>query len=414
MNPRADDADDRFLWLEEIESAAATEWVHARNALTFDRLTGGPRFAELRTAIRQVLDAADRIPYPGWRGGYFYNFWQDAEHPRGLWRRTTPDHYRHEDPEWDVLIDLDALAAAEGENWVWEGVAVRRPADDRCLVSLSRGGADAVVVREFDLQRREFVADGFALPEAKSTVSWIDRDHIWVGTDFGPDSLTASGYPRIAKRWRRGTPLAEAETVFEGRHSDVSVGATHDTTVGYERDFVGRSLDFYHGEDFLLAPTGELLPIGKPSDAGWDVHRDWLTIRLRSPWTVDGTTYPAGALLVTRFDDFVAGGRELTVLFEPDEHTSLCGYAWTRNHLILDIMDDVRSRLEVLTPSADGTAWRREPLAGATGFDQIGIVDTDPEQHDEFLLSVTGFLRPDTLQWGRVAGPVETLKRAPA
>jgi prolyl oligopeptidase len=413
MVTRNDAGEDPYRWLEELDGPDAAGWVADRNAETVAAWTGGEGFAALRTGIRQVLDADDRIPYPGWRGdGHWYNFWTDAAHPRGLWRRTTLDEYRRPEPEWDVLLDVDALAAAEGENWVWQTVTVLRPGYRRCLISLSRGGADAVVVREFDLDRRAFVADGFTLPEARTDVCWIDADQIFVGTDVGPGSLTSSGYPRQVRRWRRGTPLAAAEVVHEGSVDDVTVYASHDPTPGYERDFVGRALDFYRTENYLLTGSGERVRIAVPEDAEWDAHREWLLIRLRSPWTVDGVTHPAGALLATRFDAFLAGGRELTVLFRPDDRTALSGHAWTRNHLLLTTLADVRSRLEVLTP--DATGWRREPLAGVPEFDHSEIVATDPDRDDAYLLSSEGFLQPATLRLGQVGGEVGTLKRQPA
>ncbi|SBT45649.1 prolyl oligopeptidase family serine peptidase [Micromonospora auratinigra] len=405
--------DDPYLWLEDLDGADAARWVRERNAETAAALTGSEAFAGLLAEIRQVLDADDRIPDPGWRGdGFYYNYWTDAAHPRGVWRRTTLDQYRRPEPAWDVLLDLDALAAEEGENWVWQQVTVLRPDYRRCLVSLSRGGADAVVVREFDLVRRAFVADGFTLPEAKTDVCWIDADHIFVGTDIGPGSLTSSGYPRVVRRWRRGTPLATAPVVHEGRAEDVAVYAWHDSTPGFERDFVGRSLDFYRVRRHLLTGAGELVPIDVPEDADSEVHREWLLIRLRSAWTVDGVTHPAGALLVTRFDAFLAGGRELTVLFRPDDRTALSGWAWTRHHLILATLVDVRSRLEVLTP--DDRCWRREPLPGAPADEHSRIVATEPDHDDAYLLDSEGFLQPATLRLGRVGGPVETLKREPA
>jgi prolyl oligopeptidase len=408
-----DEGDDPYLWLEDLDGVDTVGWVRERNAETVAALTAGEAFAGLQTEIRQVLDAEDRIPYPGWRGDHlYYDFWTDASHPRGLWRRTTLDQYRRAEPEWEVLLDLDALAAEEGENWVWQNVTVLRPGYERCLISLSRGGADAVVVREFDLGRRAFVEDGFTLPEAKSDVCWIDDDHIYVGTDFGPGSLTSSGYPRIAKRWRRGTPLSEADVVYEGRVDDIGVYASHDPTPGFERDFVGRSLDFYRSEKYLLTESGELTRIAVPEDAQSDVHREWLLIRLRSPWTVDGVTYPAGALLATRFDAFLAGGREMAMLFRPDDRTSLSYHVWTRDHLILATLVDVQGRLEVLTPGETG--WRREPLAGVPEFAHSRIVDTDPDHSDAYLLASEGFLRPATLRLGQVGGAVETLKREPA
>ncbi|MFD0783337.1 prolyl oligopeptidase family protein [Micromonospora azadirachtae] len=413
MTTGADGDDDPYLWLEDVDGAEAAQWVRDRNAETLATLTGAERFASLRAEIRQVLDADHRIPYPGWRGDrFYYNFWRDAAHPRGLWRRTTLDRYRRQVPEWDLLLDVDALAAEEGESWVWGGVTVLRPGYQRCLISLSRGGADATVVREFDLERREFVPGGFTLPEAKSDAGWIDLDHVYVATDFGPGSLTTSGYPRVVKRWRRGTPLAEAEVVYEARAEDVAVYASHDPTPGFVRDFVGRSLDFYRTENFLLTEAGERVRIPVPEDASWDVHREWLVIRLRSPWQVGAVTHPAGALLATRFDAFLAGERELTTLFCPDERTALSYHVWTRNHLIIATLVDVRSRLTVLTPGETG--WRREPLAGVPADEHSRLVETDPDLGDDYLLASEGFLRPATLRLGRVGGPVEVLKREPA
>ncbi|MEV6342537.1 prolyl oligopeptidase family serine peptidase [Actinoplanes sp. NPDC051851] len=402
------DGDDRYLWLEAVDGPEAMRWVRERSAEALEAL-GGDGFRRTKDAIREVLDSKERISYPSWRGdGFYYDFWRDAEHPRGQWRRTTLEQYRSEKPEWDVLLDVDALNAAEGENWTWGGATVLRPSYDRCLLSLSRGGADAAVIREFDLRDRAFVTDGFTLPEAKTDVGWIDADHIFVGTDFGDGSLTSSGYPRVVKRWRRGTPLAEAETVFEGETGDVTVRVHHDPTPGYTRDLVSRSLDFFRSEQFLLRPSGELVRIAIPEDADGDVHREWLLIRLRSQWR----GHRAGTLLVTGFDDFLGGGRDLTVLFAPDEHTSLSGYAWTRHHLILVTMTDVLSRAEILTPGTP--EWGREPLPGAGEFDDTRIVDTDPENSDEYLIAAEGYLQPAALSLGSVGGPLEVLKREPA
>jgi prolyl oligopeptidase len=405
--------EDPYLWLEDVTGPLALDWVRDRNAQTVGDLSGSIRFQDLRTEIRQVLDADDRIPFVRRRGEYLYNFWQDAAHPRGLWRRTTLAEYRRSEPDWQVLLDVDALAEQEGENWVWQGAAALRPGGYRvALVELSRGGADAAVVREFDLLERRFVTGGFGVPEAKTSVGWIDADRIYVGTDFGPGSLTSSGYPRVVKEWRRGTPLSDAAVVYEGRPEDVSVGAFHDPTEGFERDFVVRNIDFYRSEWRLRTGSGGLVRVEVPEDASVDVQREWLLVRTRSPWTVGGTTYPAGALLAGRFEAFLAGDRELSVLFEPDAHTSLAYYAWTRNHLMLNMLRDVRSQLAVLTP-ADGD-WRRDPLAGMPDFGQTDIVDTDPHDSDEYMLVSSGFTQPETLRRGQIGGEVETLKQAPA
>lgn len=399
--------DDPYLWLEDISGEAALAWVAERNAETADEVAGDAGFGALKARLREVLDASDRIPYTVRRGAYLYNFWRDAEHLRGVWRRTTLERYRRDEPEWEVLLDVDALAAAEGEKWVWDGARVRRPDYDRALVRLSRDGGDAVVVREFDLGTREFVDGGFRLPEAKTRIGWVDADTVFVGTDLGPGSLTDSGYPRTVRRWRRGTPVEEAETVFEAESGDVSAWGRRDTTPGFEREFVGRSLDFFRSETYLLRPDGTRVRIDVPDDALAYAHRQYLIVTLKSPWLGQ----PTGSLLAFGFDAFMAGDRTPEVLFTPDRRTALAGHSWTRNHLILETMRDVSTRIEVLTPAPGG--WTREPLVGVPPLSAVGVVDTDPDESDEYFLDVSGFLQPSTLRLGRIGAGSEVLKQAP-
>ncbi|WP_418955706.1 prolyl oligopeptidase family serine peptidase [Streptomyces tritici] len=406
MHPVSDD--DPYLWLEEVSGEAALAWVAERNAETEAALVADPGFAGLKTRLREVRDATDRIPYTTRRGAYLYNFWQDAEHVRGLWRRTTPEQYRKDEPEWEVLLDVDALAEAEGEKWVWAGARVRHPAYDRALVLLSRDGGDAVVVREFDMATLTFVEDGFRVPEAKTRIGWIDADTVFVGTDTGPGSLTDSGYPRTVRRWRRGTPLEKAELVFEAEQGDVAAWGMRDSTPGFERDFVGRSLDFFHSETHLLTADGELVRIDVPDDAEAYAHRTHLIVELKSEWL----GHPAGSLLAFDFDAFLAGDRTAEALFTPDERTALAGQSWTRRHLILEIMRDVSTRIEVLTPGPDG--WTREPLADVPALSAVSVTDTDPDVSDEYFLDVSGFLQPSTLYRGEIGAGSEQLKQAPA
>ncbi len=403
--------DDPHRWLEDVAAETALAWVRDRNAETFAELTTSARFTALQAEIRAVLDADDRIAYPRTRGAYLYNFWRDASHPRGRWRRTSLASYRDADPDWEVVLDVDRLAESGGENWVWKGAQVLRPDYRLALVELSRGGADASVIREFDLDAKSFVPDGFSLPEAKTEVGWIDEDRIYVGTDFGAGSLTASGYPRVVKEWRRGTALDEAVTVFEGESDDVEVGAYHDPTEGFARDVVYRSLDFYRTEKYLRTPTG-LVRIGVPDDARTSIHRDWLLITTRSEWRVGEHAYPAGALLAADFDAFLAGQRDLDILFQPDEHTSLAYHAWTRNHLIVATLQDVKSRFTVLTPGAGG--WTTAALADAPDAGSAHILDTSPDVDDEYYLDASGYTQPATLYRGRIGAEPEILKQAPA
>ncbi|MDP6934735.1 MAG: S9 family peptidase, partial [Myxococcota bacterium] len=366
----AAESEDPHLWLEDVTGEEALDWVRERNEVSVQALASDPEFEALEQRLLAAFDSDDRIPYVGERAGYYYNFWRDGEHARGIWRRTTLEQYRQDDPEWDVVLDLDALAETEEENWVWDGASCLPPAHDRCLVALSRGGADASVTREFDMPSRSFVEDGFFLPEAKGGASWIDRDTVFVRTDFGEGSLTDSGYPRLARRWTRGTPLDQAELVIEGETTDVSVGAYHDHTPGFERDLVYRNTSFYSDRVYLLEKSG-LVEIEKPEDANISLWREWLLVELRSDWTHDGNTYTAGSLLVTPLKKWMKGKGRLEVLFEPTDRTSLAGFSPTRNHLLLNVLDNVRNRIEVLTPGRKG--WTRGPLPGLPEFGTVGV-----------------------------------------
>lgn len=406
---------DPYLWLEDVTDERALDFARAHNEVVIERFATSDRFSELQDQILAMLDTDAKIAYPGRRGPWLYNFWRDADHPRGLWRRTTFAEYVKPTPEWDVLIDVDALAAAEDENWVWGGPGLLRPEQNRALISLSRGGADAMVVREFDMEKREFIEPedgGFFLPEAKSQASWIDADSIYVGTDFGPGSLTDSGYPRVAKRWQRGTPLSEAKTVFEGETSDVAVSAGYDRTPGYERHYLGRALDFFHEEVYLLESDGNLIQLDTPLDASESGYKDWLLIRLKSPWEVGGRTYPAGALLATKFSEFLAGSRDFDILFTPEPHTALHGYGWTENHLLLITLEDVQTKLYVFTPSENG--WQREPLADTPPMSSTTAMNLDPlEGGDEFMLTTSGFTTPTTLLGTSIGGTTTQLSQEP-
>ena len=362
---RAEEPKDPFLWLEDVTGEKALSWVKERNAFSTGELAKSPEFAALDERLLKILDSKDRIPGIVKHGPWYYNFWRDDKNKRGLWRRTTLDEYRKTQPNWEIVLDLDALSEKEKENWVWHGANFLRPKNERCLVSLSRGGADASVVREFDVTTKEFVKDGFTLPEAKSQVSWRDTDTLYVGTDFGPGTLTKSGYPRMSKEWKRGYKLADAKMVFEGKPDDVAAGAAWDLTPGYEREFAVRSPTFFTNEMFVRR-DGKFVKIDKPDDAEAMPHRDWLYITLRTDWKTGDKTYPAGALLAIRFESFMKGDRAFDVLFEPTERKSLDGFSPTRHHVIVNELDNVANRLYVLTPASG--KWQREALPETARF----------------------------------------------
>ena len=312
--------DDPHLWLEDIAGEKALEWVKSRNQTAEQQLMTADS-AKMQADIMGVLTAQGKIPYVSKRGNYYYNFWTDAQHQQGLWRRTTPAEYRKPNPKWEVLLDIDALNRQEKENWVWHGADCLKPDYSRCLVSLSRGGADADVTREFDLNSKKFVENGFYRPEAKGSLGWIDRNHVFVSTDFGAGSLTDSGYPREVRIWTRGTPMASAQKIFAAGQKDMSASAARDHAKGFERDFVYRTIDFYNDELYLL-DQGRLKKIEDvPNSVKKGVVRRYLTLSPREDWMLNGKTYKAGSYLVADFDAWMRGKRDITVLFEPDAHT---------------------------------------------------------------------------------------------
>ena len=398
---------DPYLWLEDITGDDALDWVRKHNDPTLTEL-GGDRFEQMRAEALMVLDTDARVPYVRRRGEFLYNFWRDATNPRGLWRRTTLESYRTETPDWDVVLDIDELARADDENWVWAGADVIEPDHTLALISLSRGGSDAAIVREFNMDTRSFIAGGFELPEAKTQISWEDENTVLLGTDFGEDSLTDSGYPRLVKRWRRDQPLGEAETLFSGAATDVIVAASVDRTPGFERTTLRRAIDFFNDEVYQLRGD-ELIRIDAPTDATVSIHRDWLLIELRTDWYAGTVEYTAGSLLAANYDEFLAGTAQLHVVFEPDEHTSLNHYAWTRDKLIVVTLADVASRVEVFTPGS----WQHSPVPGVPDNTNTVIVTVD-HLGDEIFLDSSGFDTPSRLLYGTAGGEVVEIKRAPS
>ena len=314
----AQSPDDPFLWLEEVNGERALEWVHARNAATQAELRQLPEYPALRSDILGILNSTERIAYPRIVGSYIYNFWQDAAHPRGIWRRVPLEGYFAEAPAWETVLDIDALSAEEHENWAFAGATILRPGYDRCMIDLSRGGSDATEVREFDLKSKRFVEEGFFVPASKGGVSWIDRNTLLVSSSAGEGMATASGYPVAVRRWTRGTSFADAPIVFRGEYEDVS-------DQGYvlhtpERDYVlaQRSLTFYTLQTFVLEnDVFERLDL--PLDAEFHGFvRGQMLVELKSDWNVGGQLHPQGALLSIDYERFRAGARDFSVAYKPE------------------------------------------------------------------------------------------------
>ena len=365
---------DKYAWLEEIEGKDALDWVNAQNQKSKTSIADTEYFSNLQKNIRDILDSKAKIPYVEKYGAFYYNFWRDANHIAGIWRRTTLEEYMKPEPVWETVLDIDELNKQEGKNYVWHDVDCYKPDSikdgdstlgvDRCLVSLSKGGSDADETREFSLVKKEWVVDGFYRPESKGGMNWKDADTLYLATDFGPGSMTTSGYPRIVKEWKRGTPMTSAEVVYEGQETDMMVEAERVTGTGW--NVVTRHIAFYNDELYLRTDTG-LQKMDLPNSASKNIHDKWLTLELRSDWVVSASmesfvtqssiqpqkTYTAGSLLVIDFKQFLAGHRDFKVVFSQTDSTSLQSTVWTKNYLVLNVMEHVKNKIIVLDPASD-------------------------------------------------------------
>jgi prolyl oligopeptidase len=389
---------DPYLWLEEIEGERALDWVRDHNEVTLGKLESDHRFGTFQSDMEASFNATDRIPSGHERGGYVYNFWQDRTHVRGLWRRTTLQSYRKdEQPDREPLLDFDVLAEAENENWIYKGVTALEPDGDRALVKLSRGGKDAVVIREFDVEAREFVDDGFHLPEAKSDVAWLDRNTVLVETDFGEGSLTVSGYSRLVKKWRRGTPLEAAQTVFEGELEDVGVGIWVNPREDGPLAMILRVISTFDYELFLY-DVGELRKLPLPSTVRPEgVIAGQLLLRTSEEWKRPGSeTIPAGTLFSFSVPSFLEKGElpPLDVVLRPDDRTTISGVSTSRSAVWINTLHNVRGELHRYSyDSLSG--WSSAPV-DLPSNGSVGIVSSSVFS-DVLFARYTSYLVPTRL-----------------
>ncbi len=401
---------DPFLWLEDVEGEEALEWVEARNSESLAILQSLPEYQPLYDRNLAVYDSKEAIPYPAIRGNYLYNFWRDANNERGLWRRTTVAEYSKEDPQWETLLDLDKLAKEEDENWVWHGADCLHPEYQRCLISLSRGGADADVTREFDIPSKQFVKDGFYLPESKGGAGFIDLDTVFVNTDFGEGSMTASGYPRIAKIWKRGTPLTDAKTLHEGTKDDIGVWSTLIHTPEKDYPMVIVAPTFFTNIYYLLR-DGELKKLEVPEDSDIEtIFQNQLLISLKSDWKRDGQTWKQGTLVSMDIDKLLNGEGRVNVVLEPNERSAISSVDRTRDLVLVNRMEDVRNRLDAFS-LVDGE-WVSRPIDAPT-MGRIGITTTSDDSNF-FYFTYTDFLTPTSLYQAEGVSKPEQSKALPA
>ena len=342
------------------------------------------------------------------------NFWKDANNPRGIWRKTTLEEFRKPNPKWETLLDMDKLAAEEGKDWILSWIQTQPGMNPRAILSLSRGGSDAATLREFDIDARTFVADGFALPEAKGGAQWFDSDTLLLSSAYGEGMATTSGYARTVRLWRRGADVDQAPVVFETAAANMAASCDIDQTGATLRVWFVERLDFFNHHIWLGNETGARSKLDLPTDIWMEAHRDWLVVKRRAAWTVGGKTHAAETVLGISLSAFLAGDRNFTVVFEPGPRRALQGFFWSAGKLVLPILDELRPVFEVWTPSAHG--WSR---AGLPGLPEIGVVDVwrldahESESNGDLLANIQGPLTPSSLMLiERIESPTP-LKQAP-
>jgi prolyl oligopeptidase len=404
--------DDPYLWLEDIEGERALDFVERQNRLTLEKF-GDAGFARDRDTLATIYDRPDNIPYVGRRGGLLYNFWKDANHPRGIWRRTTPDEYRNPDPKWDIILDLDKLAAEEAEDWILNSIQALPDSNARIL-SLSRGGSDASVTREFDIGTRAFVTDGFTLPQAKGSAEWLDRDTLLLSSAYGEGMATTSGYARTVRLWRRGTDVNRAQVIFETAPDNIMAFSSIDRTGASLRVWFVEWLDFFNYRIWLGDDSGAKTKLDLPTDVWARAYQDWQVVKLRTAWSPRGRSFAPDTVLGISLSAFLAGDRNFEVIFEPGPRRALQGFFWNAGRLVLPILDELRPVFEVWTPSANG--WTR---ANLEGLPEIGAVDVWPldaevsESNGDLLANIQDPLTPPSLMLiERIESPA-LLKQAP-
>jgi len=414
-------AEDPYLWLEEVEGEAALDWVRNQNDRSLKELKADPDYAGYEAAAIEALTSAERIPYGSIRDGMVYNFWQDETHVRGLWRRTKLESYASDTPEWETILDFDKLAEEEGKNWVYKGADCFRPKGSdigyKCMISLSNGGKDAIVRREFDLATKQFVDDGFVTPEAKQGGAWASPDTLLIATDWGEETLTASGYPFIVKRWDRGTPLDAAEEVIRGEGDDVGVWPM---TLELEDGRIlqgAAQADTFFTTRYWWFPDGESEPVQwpiPPKSSPEGIHEGRLLVSLKQDWTPTGqeTTFKSGDLVAFDVETFMETRAlpPVSLVFHPSETQALKGVSTAKGALLLGVGDTAVGK--VMRATASDAGWMLEPIS-LPGTGQASVAFASDEE-DTVFINYEDFLTPDSLlSYSASTGDVKTLKSLP-
>ena len=406
---------DKYTWLEDVSSPRSMEWVKAENARTAGVLQADPRYGANFAAALTVAEDPHRLPVPSLRGDEVYNQWRDAKNPRGLLRKTSLADYSSADPHWQTVIDFDALGKAEGVGWVSKGLNCLYPDDQYCLVSLSAGGEDATTDREFDLKTGKFVAGGFVAPHSKQNVAWVDKDTLLIARDWGPGTMTNSGYAFVVKEWKRGTPLDAAKEIFRGQPTDQvgSEGLELNDAQGHSVTLIRRGVTFFEAQYYVRTPRG-IEQLMMPAKVDVNTLLDGrLLVELHADWTIGGRTLPQGSLVELNLSEVMKDPAHLKPkpVFTPTTQEFLQRAAATRDRLVVETLDHVQGRAYVYTPGANG--WTKQRLSLPDNV-SVAIVTTG-ELNNRFFLGINSFLKPPSVWLGDARqGTVAETKTQPA
>lgn len=391
---------DNYLWLEEVDSPRAMQWVQDKNAVTAKRLGALPNYGSLHVDAMAALTSTSRVPEVNQHGKYLYNLWQDQEHPRGLYRRTTVDEFRKADTKWETVLDIDLLAKTEGKAWAFGGADCLAPEHRRCLISLAPGGGDAAEVREFDVETRQFVKDGFFVPVAKSNINWRDHDNLYVATDFGPGSMTKSGYARIVKLWKRGTPLSSATTLYEGSADSVSAsGERIKMAGGGQIDLINEGTSFWTN-DVKQIIDGKLVPLAVPPTARIrEGYLGRLVLWLKADWTFKGQAYPAGAVLLADPAALRGEAGKVDMVVAPGPRSIVRGVQPTVSGLLVTTLEDVRGKLTRYNVLGNGDVIQAILPFPDNGTLNVQSVD---EASGDAIVEYQSFLTPPSLYYASI------------
>ena len=404
QQPSTGDAEQSLLWLEEIEGEAALKWVKQQNAETLQTLTSDPRFEQYQREALEILTASDRITYGTLRGEFVFNFWRDQQHVRGIWRRMSLDQYQQRSKQWELLLDVDRLATEEGENWIYKGVDCLGPDFERCLVELAPGGTDSAVYREFDLPSKSFVQGGFEVPLAKSNLCWEDRDHLLIATDWGEGSLNTSGYARILKRWKRGTPLSAAETLLETDVDETFIYPVNLQHGSRQACFVLRGHDFYHFTSYLVTSNGSLKQLPLPQKCSLSgLFQDQALIELKEDWR----DFRAGALVSFSLTEFEKTGEisQVHTVFDPGLTGTISQARCARDAVYLTGIEHVSSQIREFR-FTDGQ-WQGRLIPW--GQEDVISISSSDSNSNHLLMSRDGFLQPGSLYYVNFQNDSEVL-----